>query len=139
MFITGSSSYTRIGLHVCFKVKYCHNVFDNTGLRTRCETIFREVAAEQHVYIEELGFGSDHVHMIVYTTITHRIDHLVKSFKGRSGKMLLREFPDIKKKYFWGSGLWGRQVYVDSVGQNKEQIQKYVQNQRYYPTNTARL
>lgn len=143
-FIAGSSSYARIGLHVCFKVKYCHKVFDDAALRGRCEAIFREVAAEQRVHIEEIGFDSDHVHMVWQVSITHRLDHLVKAFKGRSGKYLLREFPEVKKRFFWGSGLWGGQVYMDSVGQNREQIKRYVRGQRYalpsfVPRNSASL
>lgn len=130
-FMRGSSSYARIGVHVTFKVKYCHKVFDYEPLRTRCEAIFREVAAEQRVFIDELGFDSDHVHMVLYISVTHRIDHLAKSFKGRSGKMLLREFPWIKKKFFWGSGLWGAQIYADSVGNNQEDVVSYVRNQRW--------
>jgi putative transposase len=130
-FIRGSSSYARIGLHVTFKVKYCHEVFDIEAFRNRCREIFMCTASEQRVCIEEIGFDGDHVHMVWQVMITHQIDRLVKIFKGRSGKFLLREFPEVKRKYFWGSGLWGAQVYVDSIGRNMEQTKNYVRNQRY--------
>ncbi|MBI5061759.1 MAG: transposase, partial [Candidatus Aenigmarchaeota archaeon] len=52
-----------------------------------------------------------------------------KWFKGTSGRKLLKEFPEIKRKYFWGSGFWGSQSYIDSVGRNPEIIKNYVKNQ----------
>jgi len=42
---------------------------------------------------------------------------------------LLREFPEMKRKYFWGSGLWGGQVYFDSTGQDADHMRSYVRNQ----------
>ena len=128
-FHRGSSSITRIELHVSYKVKYCHKVFDITEFKTRCAEIFREVAKNLKVIIEEMGFDGDHMHMDIMMLHTQRLCDINKAFKGTSGAKLLKEFPEIKRKYFWGSGLWGKQAYGDSVGRDPTIIRNYVKNQ----------
>ncbi len=128
-FIKGSSSITRIELHVSYKVRYCHKVFDFVEVKQRCQEIFFEVAARYNIVIDEIGFDSNHVHMDIQIRNTHRLCDVDKAFKGTSGRKLLEEFPIIKKKYFWGSGFWGGQAYGDSVGRDPTIIKNYVRNQ----------
>jgi putative transposase len=54
---------------------------------------------------------------------------MAKLLKGTSGHKLLKEFPQMKRKYFWGSGLWGSQVYFYSTGRDADQMRAYVRNQ----------
>ena len=128
-YIRGSSSFTRLEEHVTFKVKYCRRVFDCLEFQARCREIFRQVAEEQGVIIHEMGFDGDHVHMDWQFKPTHRLTDLAKAFKGTSGRKLLHEFPEIKSKYFWGSGLWSGVIFGDTVGKDPEQIRTYVRNQ----------
>lgn len=128
-YVRGSSSYTRLELHLTFKAKYCHRVFDIPEFRKRCEQIFREVGAKEQVIIEELGFDGDHAHMVWLVKVYHRVDLLAKAFKGTSGRKLLREFPEVKRQYFWGSGLWSGVIYGDSIGKNPTDMKSYVRNQ----------
>ena len=102
-FHRGSSSVTRIELHVSYKVKYCHKVFDISEVKQRCQEIFFEVAALRRITIKEIGFDGDHVHMDILILHTQRLCDVNKAFKGTSGKKLLREFPEIKRKYFYHS------------------------------------
>ena len=128
-FVRGSSSITRLEFHVSYKVKYCHKVFDFSEVKQRCEEIFFEVASLLKITITEIGFDDDHVHMDLQMRHTHRTCDVDKAFKGTSGRKLLTEFPQIKKRYFWGSGFWGGQAYWDSVGRDPEVIRNYVKNQ----------
>ena len=128
-FLRGSSSVTRIELHVSYKIKYCHKIFGIVEVKQRCQEILYEVAALLKVTIKEIGFDENHVHMDIFMRHTQRLCDINKAFKGTSGKKLLQEFPEIKKKYFWGSGLWGGQAYGDSVGRDPTVIRNYVKNQ----------
>ncbi|MBS3053133.1 MAG: IS200/IS605 family transposase [Candidatus Aenigmarchaeota archaeon] len=128
-FVRGSSSVTRLEIHVCYKVRYCHEVFDFVEVKQRCQEIFFEVAALHRIKIVEIGFDRDHVHMDIVIRNTHRMCDVDKAFKGTSGRKLLKEFPEIKRKYFWGSGFWGSQGYGDSVGRDPTVIRNYVKNQ----------
>src|SRR3989338_1412118 len=121
-FIRGSSSYVRLEVHVTFKVKYCHKVFDFVEFRTRCEQIFCEVAENEKVVVEEMGFDRDHVHMVWFIRVYHNLADLAKKFKGTSGRKLLKEFPYIKKRFFWGSGLWAGEIFCDTVGKEPTEI-----------------
>jgi putative transposase len=127
-----SSSVGRPELHVCFKVKYCHKVFESEPIRARCEQIFRGVAERHGIIIKEMGFDEDHVHMVVRLNPSMSVAGMAKLFKGTSGHMLLKEFPYMKSSLFWGSGLWSPAVYFDSLGQQPEQISDYVRNQGSY-------
>ncbi|MFH0836622.1 MAG: IS200/IS605 family transposase [Candidatus Aenigmatarchaeota archaeon] len=128
-FVRASSSYTRIEAHMSFKVKYSHNVFDFVDFKERCIQIFQEVAEQIRVQIIEIGFERNHVHMDIVSRPNYSYSWVTKKFKGTSGKKLLKEFSEIKKTYFWGSGLWSPAFYVDSVGRDPETIYNYIRNQ----------
>ena len=128
MLVRRSSSIGRMLVHLCFKVKYCHRIFDDKRIETRCAEVFYGVARRYGLTITELGFDKDHVHMIVDIGL-RSIPDVAKLLKGTSGKFLLKEFPLLKSGYFWNSGLWGSQTYFDSVGQNLDELSKYVRYQ----------
>ena len=130
-FVSYSSSIGRLELHISFKVKYCHKVFESGLIKTRCTQIFMEVANKYGIVIKEIGFDQDHVHLIVQLNPSMSVSQAAKLLKGTSGRKLLQEFPYMKSKYFWGSGLWSPTVYFDSIGQDPEQISDYVRNQGY--------
>jgi REP element-mobilizing transposase RayT len=59
-----------------------------------------------------------------------------RGLKGNSGYRLPREFPYLKHKYFWGSGLWSPVYYFDGVGERTcSEIDVYVRNQGKKTTN----
>ena len=129
-FVRGSSSIFRIEAHMSFKTKYCHNVFDIVEFKDRCAELLLEAAAGIGAQITELGFERNHVHMdIQWLRITLSADQVAKKLKGTSGRKLLREFPGIKKRFFWGSGLWSPVIYGDSLGREPEQMRGYIRGQ----------
>ena len=125
-----SSAVGRAEMHVSFKVKYCHEVFcEVPGVQERCEEIFREVAENYNFEIHEIGFDKNHVHISLDLGVCYSVADVAKLLKGTSGYKLLKEFPRMKSKYFWGSGLWGSQVYFDSTGRDADDMRAYVRNQ----------
>lgn len=98
-------------------------------MQERCEEIFREVEAGHGFRLHEIGFDKNHVHLSVDLGVSYSVAGMSKLLKGTSGYKLLREFPDMKRKYFWGSGLWGGQVYFDSTGRDAGDMRAYVRNQ----------
>ena len=129
-FVRGSSSFFRMEAHVCFKIKYCHNVFDIVEFKNRCTELLLGAAAELGLSIVEMGYDRNHVHMdISWMRISLSLDQIGKKLKGVTGRRLLSEFPGIKKKYFWGSGLWSPMIYGDSLGREPAQIRNYIRNQ----------
>jgi len=118
-----SSSISKLEAHISFKVKYCHNIFF-------CEEIFRKVESREGFTFHEIGFDENHIHLDIDLGPTYTVADVAKKLKGTSGRKLLKEFLHMKKKYFWGSGLWSPTVYFDSVGdQNSDEIGAYVRDQ----------
>ena len=116
--------------HMSFKTKYCHNVFDIVEFKERCTELLLQAAADIGAEITELGYDRNHVHMdIRWMRITLSVDRIAKALKGTSGRKLLKEFPGIKKRFFWGSGLWSPVIYGDSLGREPAQIRNYIRNQ----------
>jgi len=100
------------------------------GVQRRCEEIFREVESREGFTLHEIGFDKNHVHLDMDLGPTYTVADVAKKLKGTSGRKLLQEFPYMKRKYFWGSGLWSPTVYFDSVGdQNSDELGEYVRNQ----------
>ena len=127
-FVRRSSSIGRHEMHISFKTKYCHEVFEYEQVQELCMHIFLETAKEMKIDLSEIGFDKNHAHMDIDIGLLSVVD-IAKKFKGRSGRKILRAFPWIKKKYFWGSGFWSPVVYFDSVGNNRDYIRKYVRDQ----------
>ena len=95
----------------------------------RCEEIFREVSEQKRWLLREIGFDRDHVHITIDAG-TKGPEDVAKALKGTSGKKLLKEFPYLKKKYFWGSGLWSPSIYFDSLGERTiVEMDNYARNQ----------
>lgn len=129
-FVRGSSSIFRMEAHLSFKVKYSHNVFDIVEFKQRCHELLLEAAAKVGVELGVIGFERNHVHMDAqWLKITLSVDKISKALKGTTGRRLLREFLGVKKKYFWGSGLWSPTIYGDSMGREPTQIREYIRNQ----------
>jgi len=122
---------SRIYAHISYKTKYCHKVFAIKDFREACETCFKEVSETYNIDIISIGFDLDHLHMVADLG-KYSEPQLRKLFKGISGKKLLKQFPEIKKRYFWGSGLWGRQYYCYSIGSDMNIIQNYIKKQKFF-------
>lgn len=116
---------------MAFKVKYCHNIFDDKQVEKRCADIFKQIDAEHDdITLREVGFDRDHVHIDIDCGPNYAPKDIAKLFKGTSGRKLLKEFQYLKKKYFWGSGLWSPAYYFDSIGDKTEgEMVEYIRNQ----------
>jgi len=137
--VKGSSSVTRLEVHVSFKTKYCNKVFDYGNFKERCREILYEAAEKQDLVIKEMGFDREHVHMTWLMKVYHDVAYLSKCLKGTSGRKLLKEFPTIKRRYFWGSGLWTGVIYADTIGKDPETMYNYVRNQGKQPDDQTKL
>ena len=130
-----SHSVVRIWGHFSLKTKYAHNVFENhPEFREASEKMILEIFDEINMEVDTYGFDDNHFHAIIDLGLWNLPD-LCKKLKGITGRKLLNQFPEIKKKYFWGSGLWSRAKYFYSIGRNKASVQKYVAKQKFFRNN----
>ena len=130
MLVNRSSSVGRAIFHLSFIVKYRHGIFTNGIVRERCGQLLQEAAVSHDIQIIELGFASNHIHIIADIGLKS-IPEAVKLLKGYSAKMLLQEFPELKQQFFYGSGLWSPAYFFDSIGSDYLDVCNYVKNQEY--------
>ena len=116
--------------HLMLKVKYCHKIFDEQRVRDNCYKLLLEAFDKYKIRYKAIGFDSDHVHGLVDIGLYSR-PQFAKLVKGYVGRKLLEKFPNIKKKYFWNSGLWNPSTFLESTGKDMNFIERYVRKQRY--------
>jgi putative transposase len=108
--------------------------------------VAREVKKTIHVFSEragceivELNIQPDHVHLLLKVPPKVSISSLMGTLKGKSAIQIFRQFPNLKKKPYWGNHFWARGYCVDTVGLNEEMIRKYVKFQEKEETRQAQL
>ena len=98
--------------------------------------IAKEITKTIYVYsgrlgteIEELNVQSDHVHVLLVVPPKVSISKLMGTIKGKTAIQVFRQFPNLKRKPYWGNHFWARGYCVDTVGINEDMIRKYIRYQ----------
>lgn len=123
-----SSSIGSCWIHLAFKVKYCHKIFDVPDIKMRMEKLLREAMNRYDIRFKELGIDRDHIHAVLDTGV-RSLPQVTRLLKGYTAKRLLREYPFLKRQCFWGSGLWNPSYYFESLGRDIEELSRYVRKQ----------
>jgi putative transposase len=102
----GAHTKTDLKVHVIWIPKYRKRVL--TGpVAIRARDVLREIAFEHEIEIITGKVWSEHIHMFIYFRPTQNISKIMQWLKGISSRVLLCEFPHLKKQ-FWGRHLWAR-------------------------------
>ena len=73
----------------------------------------------------------DHIHMLVVAPPQLAPAKLVQFLKGRSSRMLQRDFQHLRKRY-WGQHLWARGYFCATVGAVDEKtVMAYIESQKW--------
>jgi len=133
-FVSYSSAVGRARFHIALIPKYRHKIFGYERIKTFCSRLFEQILSEQGARIIEIGFGTDHVHLVIDLGISLSISRTMQLFKGRSARKLLQAFPWLRTRFFWGGHVWSPAYYFDSVGDvSFNTMTKYVKEQGVKP------
>ena len=116
--------------HLVFVTKYRYNVLTGEHIEY-LRTVFKETMEEMGGTLEEFDGERNHVHLLIQYPPKWSISIIVNNLKGRSSRLLRRDMPDVKKRY-WGDGsaLWHRSYFAGSVGGAPlEVVKQYIQQQ----------
>ena len=127
-----SHSVHQLHVHIVWSTKYRFGVLRG-DIQLRCREIIRQTCDAMDVRILKGVVSKDHIHLHVSYPPKVSISDLVKRVKGRSARMLLDEFSELKKRY-WGQHLWGIGYGAWSSGNiTDEMIQEYLEHHRDGP------
>jgi putative transposase len=114
--------------HIVWITKYRKPILrGEIGKRVR--ELIRQTCASLDVYIVKGHVSKDHVHLLVSVPPNLAVSELVKRLKGRSSRLMLEEFGELRKVY-WGRHLWARGYFVASSGNvTDEIIAEYIEKQ----------
>lgn len=124
-----SSAVGEVLVMTTFKVKYCHKIFDNRAVRELTDALFTEAFTKYGIRRDKFAFDSDHMHAI-HDLGLYSKPEIAKKLKGYVGYHLLRLMPWLKRKYFWGSGLWNPAYDIRSVT-DINFYRRYLDKQKY--------
>lgn len=94
---------------------------------TRLEEIIKEVSNELDMNILAMEIMPDHVHLFVSCTPSIAADQIMFRIKGRSSRVLRKEFPHLLKM----PSMWTRSYFVSTAGNvSTETIKRYIAEQR---------
>ena len=128
----GAHTKHDLKVHLVWIPKYRKGVL--TGeVAVRVRDLIRQIAAEHELVIISGKVAKDHVHVFVSHRPNQDISTIVQWLKGISSRVMLQEFPHLRKK-FWGKHIWGRGYLAVSSGTvTDEMIRQYIEEQEGEP------
>ena len=124
----GAHTKSDLKVHVVWIPKYRKAVLTgDVALRVR--ELIRRIAAEHELEIISGKVARDHVHVFLSYRPTQKVSQIMQWLKGTSSRVLLQEFPRLRKQ-FWGRHFWARGYLAVSSGTiTDEMIREYIDEQ----------
>ena len=124
----GAHTKSDLKVHVVWLPKYRKPVL--TGdVAVRVRDLIRQIAAEHELEIISGKVARDHVHVFLSYRPNHAVSQIMQWLKGISSRVLLQEFPHLRKR-FWGRHFWARRYLAVSSGTvTDEMIKEYIEEQ----------
>jgi putative transposase len=77
----------------------------------------------------ELNIQPDRIHLVISIPPKVSVSLLMGTLKGKLAIKLFKNYPQLKKKPYWGNHFWSRGYFVNTVGINEDVIRRYVKYQ----------
>jgi putative transposase len=124
----GAHTVYDLKYHLVWVTKYRYKVLQGE-VALRAREIIRQVCMAREVKILKGHVSRDHVHVLVSCPPKLSVSAMAQYLKGKSSFVLLREFPELKRRY-WGQHLWARGYFCASSGTvTDEMIKAYIAQQ----------
>ena len=128
----GAHTKHDLKVHLVWIPKYRKKVL--TGdIAIRVRDLIRQIAMEHEITILSGKVACDHIHVLVGYRPHVDVSMIVQWLKGISSRVLLQEYPHLRKK-FWGRHFWARGYLAVTTGTlTDEMVQKYIAEQEGEP------
>ena len=119
-----------INYHIVFCPKYRHKIIKSKVEYTVKQTI-QEICTNYGYTLIQMETMPDYLHIFHSAPPTVAPTEIVRKLKSITANRIFAAFPWLKKRYFWGSGLWSRGYYIGTAGNvSAETIRKYIEAQK---------
>ncbi len=124
----GAHTKSDLKVHLVWVTKYRKPVLKGE-IAVRVRDLIRQIAMEHELEIISGKVACDHIHVFVAYRPNQDISRIVQWLKGISSRVLLQEFPTMRKK-FWGRHFWARGYLAVSSGTiTDETVKEYIDEQ----------
>ena len=128
----GSHSIHQLHVHLVWSTKYRYEVLRG-DIQIRCRDLIRQSCDSLDIQILKGVVSKDHIHLHLSYPPKLSISEILKRLKGRSAKILLMEYTELRKRY-WGGHLWGIGYGSWSTGNiTDEMVQQYLNHHKEGP------
>ncbi len=125
----GSHTVSRLTCHLVWVTKYRYHVLKG-DVQKRCRELIIQVCEVEEVEILKGVVSKDHVHIHIEYAPRTAISELMKRIKGRTSRILQREFPELAERY-WGRHFWATGYGAWSTGNiTDDMVQEYLEHHR---------
>jgi putative transposase len=124
----GAHTKTDLKVHLVWIPKYRIKVITD-DVAVRIHDILRQISMQHEFEIITSKVSRDHVHMFISYRPTQNISKIMQCLKEISSRVLLMEFPRLRKN-FWDRHFWAMgYLAVSSDNITDEMIQQYIEEQ----------
>lgn len=117
-----------IQYHIVWCVKYRHKIL-TSSVENYLKELLNKIAGDNNFTILMINGDLDHIHLLIECTPQHYIPDIMKALKGVSARLLMKQFPTLKK-ILWGGHMWNPSYFIATVSENtEEQIRQYIAGQ----------
>lgn len=127
----GFRSVYKLNAHIVLVTKYRKKAINNE-IKERLNLIFKQTLNKWDCEIVEFNAEEDHCHLMIDFKPNVELSKLIANMKTVSSRLLHRDYPYLKDRYFYGKNkFWTGSYFVVSCGgANIDTIKKYIQNQK---------
>ena len=128
----GSHSVHQLHVHLVWSTKYRYAVLKG-DIQIRCKDLIKQMCDTMDIKVLKGVVSKDHIHLHLSYPPKLSISEMVKRLKGRSARLMLDEYSELKKRY-WGQHLWGIGYGAWSSGNiTDEMIHEYLEHHKDGP------
>ena len=114
--------------HIVWCPKYRYRILRGNVARF-VEHNIRALCEWKRADVMELSIQEDNVHLVVSIPPKVSISELLGILKGKTAIKLLKNYPGMREKPYWGNHFWSRGYCVSTIGLDEEKIRRYVKYQ----------
>lgn len=127
---TTDHSVYNLNYHIVLVTKYRNKVLTG-AIEEFLKVQVGDICARYGWVVMAIECMPDHVHLFVSSPPKTAPNVIARTVKSILAVAIFRRFPTLKKRRFWGSGLWSRGTYYGSAGTvSGSTIMRYIEQQK---------